>query len=163
MTSRNAGSVRTRAVGSALYNMCVQMSSIISSNVSVKKPSAGQRLPPTFFGTFFEYARSRFSPTCGNVLTTNRFGRFLQIYRDDDKPLYRTGNKVLLGLVAYNIILIVSAKLYYRSRNASREKIWRGMSDAERLHYLETTSDSGNKRYVLCRLCDRRSTDDTIQ
>ena len=35
MTSRNAGSVRTRTVGSALYNMCVQTSNIISSNVSL--------------------------------------------------------------------------------------------------------------------------------
>jgi hypothetical protein len=35
LTSRNAGSVRTRTVGSALYNMCVQTGSIISSNVSL--------------------------------------------------------------------------------------------------------------------------------
>lgn len=34
MTSRNAGSVRTRTVGSALYNMCVQTSNILASNVS---------------------------------------------------------------------------------------------------------------------------------
>lgn len=34
ITSRNAGSVRTRTVGSALYNMTVQAGSIISSNVS---------------------------------------------------------------------------------------------------------------------------------
>ncbi|KAG7002090.1 dTDP-4-amino-4,6-dideoxygalactose transaminase [Physcia stellaris] len=100
MTSRNAGSVRTRTVGSALYNMCVQTSNIISSN----------------------------------------------IYRDHDKPLYRTGNAVLLALIAYNIILIVSAKLYYRSRNAQREKVWSGMSEAERARYLETTTDGGNKR-----------------
>lgn len=33
LTSRNAGSVRTRTVGSALYNMAVQASNIISSNV----------------------------------------------------------------------------------------------------------------------------------
>ena len=33
ITSRNAGSVRTRTVGSALYNMTVQAGSIISSNV----------------------------------------------------------------------------------------------------------------------------------
>lgn len=34
LTSRNAGSVRTRTVASAFYNMCVQTGSIISSNVS---------------------------------------------------------------------------------------------------------------------------------
>lgn len=34
LTSRNAGSVRTRTVGSALYNMFVQASTVIASNVS---------------------------------------------------------------------------------------------------------------------------------
>lgn len=34
LTSRNAGSVRTRTVASALYNMCFQASNIISINVS---------------------------------------------------------------------------------------------------------------------------------
>ncbi|KAK8248515.1 major facilitator superfamily domain-containing protein [Phyllosticta capitalensis] len=33
ITSRNAGTVRTRTVASALYNMCVQLGSIISANV----------------------------------------------------------------------------------------------------------------------------------
>ena len=33
LTSRNAGSVRTRTVGSALYNMICQASAVISSNV----------------------------------------------------------------------------------------------------------------------------------
>lgn len=35
LTSRNAGSVRTRTVASALYNMSVQLSSIASANVSI--------------------------------------------------------------------------------------------------------------------------------
>lgn len=71
-----------------------------------------------------------------------------QVYRNQDKPLYRTGNAVLLALVAYNIILIISAKLYYRSRNARREKIWGRMSEGDRAYYLETTTDQGNKRCV---------------
>lgn len=36
ITSRNAGSVRTRTVGSSLYNMSVQMSNIIASQVSTR-------------------------------------------------------------------------------------------------------------------------------
>ena len=38
ITSRNAGSVRTRTVASALYNMCVQASNIVAANVSVYNP-----------------------------------------------------------------------------------------------------------------------------
>lgn len=34
LVSRNAGSVRTRTVGSAVYNMICQAGSIIASNVS---------------------------------------------------------------------------------------------------------------------------------
>lgn len=100
MTSRNAGSVRTRTVRSALYNMCVQASNVIASN----------------------------------------------IYRNEDKPLYRTGNKVLLGLIAWNIVLIIASKLYYHWRNTSRDKLWSAMSESEKAHYLETTKDEGNKR-----------------
>ena len=100
LTSRNAGSVRTRTVGSAIYNMCVQASNIIASN----------------------------------------------IYRTGDAPLYRTGNKALLGLVAYNMALIVLSKGYYMWRNSTREKIWGAMSPSERAHYLATTKDLGNKR-----------------
>ena len=40
ITSRNAGSVRTRTVASAIYNMTVQLSNIIGSNVSSCKRGA---------------------------------------------------------------------------------------------------------------------------
>ncbi|KAL8974454.1 MAG: hypothetical protein Q9197_001310 [Variospora fuerteventurae] len=50
-----------------------------------------------------------------NIISSN-------INRNNDKPLYRKGNKNLLGLVAYNIILIIASKLYYMFRNTSREK-----------------------------------------
>jgi hypothetical protein len=100
ITSRNAGTVRTRTVGSALYNMSVQASSIIGSNV----------------------------------------------YREDDKPFYRRGNRVLVGITAYNIVLLIAIKLYYIRKNASRDKKWNAMSDDEKQKYLETTTDVGNKR-----------------
>jgi Major Facilitator Superfamily len=100
LASRNAGTVRTRTVASSLYNMAVQTSNIISS----------------------------------------------QIYRTDDKPLYYRGNKVLLGLVAWNIVLFCLSKAYYEWRNKVRDSKWNSMSREERLHYLNTTEDKGNKR-----------------
>lgn len=102
ITSRNAGTVRTRTVASALYNMCVQAGSMIGQNV----------------------------------------------YRDDDKPLYRTGNKALIGVVAFNLFVFVGAKLYYVWVNKKRDKEWNAMSRTEKETYLETTTAKGNKRYV---------------
>ncbi|MCJ1460647.1 hypothetical protein MMC28_011029, partial [Mycoblastus sanguinarius] len=100
VTSRNAASVRTRTVGSSLYNMAVQLSNIISS----------------------------------------------QIYRSNDKPLYRRGNKILLGLAAYNAVLFIATKFYYVWRNSKRDRTWDRMSQDQRLEYLATTNDKGNKR-----------------
>jgi hypothetical protein len=68
------------------------------------------------------------------------------IYREDDKPLYRRGNKVLIGITVLNIFLFVGAKLYYVTVNRKRNKIWDAMSTEEKETYLETTSDKGNKR-----------------
>ncbi|KAI9719788.1 MAG: hypothetical protein M1812_003276 [Candelaria pacifica] len=72
ITSRNAGSVRTRTVASALYNMTVQASNVIGSN----------------------------------------------IYRNNDKPLYRIGNKILIAICVYNFLLFIGAKLFYVQKNA---------------------------------------------
>jgi hypothetical protein len=100
ITSRNAGAVRTRTVASAMYNMTVQASSIISQN----------------------------------------------IYRDDDKPLYRRGNKVLIAICAYNFLLFIGAKFYYVAVNKKRDRIWQSMTKEEKETYLETTKEEGNKR-----------------
>ncbi|CAK3898795.1 MFS general substrate transporter [Lecanosticta acicola] len=100
ITSRNAGSVRTRTVASAFYNMSVQAASIIGTN----------------------------------------------IYRTDDKPNYYRGNKVLISIVCYNIVLFVGVKVFYVRTNQRRERIWNSMSKEEREQYLATTTDKGNKR-----------------
>ena len=68
------------------------------------------------------------------------------IYRADDAPLYRRGNSILIGLVAYNIVLYISAKLYYSWKNKSRETQWNKLSDDEKLKYLDQEVDGGSKR-----------------
>jgi len=45
-----------------------------------------------------------------------------------------------------NIVLYLFMKFYYVWRNKSRSKKWDAMSEDERLHYLSTTKDEGNKR-----------------
>ncbi|OQE05194.1 hypothetical protein PENVUL_c026G09445 [Penicillium vulpinum] len=100
LVSRNSGSVRTRTVGSAVYNMITQASSIIASN----------------------------------------------IYRTDDQPFYRRGNKILLALVGWNVLITIFVKFYYIQKNKKREQVWNAM-DLEQKHlYLSTTKDEGNKR-----------------
>ncbi|KAE8321543.1 major facilitator superfamily domain-containing protein [Aspergillus sergii] len=100
MTSRNAGTVRTRTVATAVYNMMVQTSSIISNN----------------------------------------------IYREDDKPYYRTGNKVLIALAVWSIFVFIGAKFYYMWRNKKNAEKWDVMSSAEREEYLAANGHLGNKR-----------------
>lgn len=99
-TSRNAYSVRTRAVGSAIYNIFVQAGSIVATN----------------------------------------------LYRDNDKPDYRHGNKTLVGIAVLAIVLFLGTKVYYVKRNQAKAKIWDAWSAEERLRYLQTTTDQGNKR-----------------
>ena len=100
ITSRNAGSVRTRTVASALYNMCVQASNVIGIN----------------------------------------------IYRTKDEPYYFTGNKVLIGIACYNLLLLVATKFFYVTINKRGAAKWDAMSKEEKEYYLIHTNDKGNKR-----------------
>ena len=64
----------------------------------------------------------------------------------DDAPRYKRGNKDLLAICVMNIALYLLVKAFYIWRNKTRDRKWASMTEAERLHYLATTKDKGNKR-----------------
>lgn len=63
-----------------------------------------------------------------------------------DAPRYVHGNRALLGIACMNIVIYILTKLYYVWRNRSRAKKWDAMTEEQRLNYLATTTDEGNKR-----------------
>lgn len=68
------------------------------------------------------------------------------IYRRDDRPEYRRGNRALVGVASLNVVIYAAAKVYYVWRNRRRDRIWDAMSPEERQRYLDTTTDKGSKR-----------------
>ncbi|ODQ67693.1 MFS general substrate transporter [Nadsonia fulvescens var. elongata DSM 6958] len=74
----------------------------------------------------------------GNVFAT-------QIYRADDKPLYKRGNRNLIIINFLVIGSIIFTKFYYLWRNKTKEAKWNSMNEQERYEYLATTTDKGNK------------------
>ena len=60
--------------------------------------------------------------------------------------MYRRGNRVLLGIIAFNIVWAIFMKTYYIWRNKKRDEVWDAMSREQKDHYLATTRDEGNKR-----------------
>lgn len=68
------------------------------------------------------------------------------MYRADDKPEYRRGNKVLIGICFLNMGVYCFAKTYYTRRNHQKQRQWTAMTPEEQKSYLETTKDEGNKR-----------------
>ncbi|KAI0010324.1 MFS general substrate transporter [Xylariaceae sp. FL0662B] len=75
----------------------------------------------------------------GNIIASN-------IYRDDDKPLYRRGNRILLGITVFNIVLFYLVKAFYLWRNRLRDRRWNAMTPEEQENYIVTTKDEGMQR-----------------
>ncbi|KAI1462540.1 MFS general substrate transporter [Annulohypoxylon moriforme] len=71
---------------------------------------------------------------------------YSNIYRADDRPEYRRGNRQLAAICATNIVIYILVKLYYIRRNKQRDEEWHTMTREEQLQYLETTTDQENKR-----------------
>jgi hypothetical protein len=57
----------------------------------------------------------------GGVIANN-------IYRDHDKPLYRRGNRILVGINVLSIFLFIFAKVYYVTKNKIRDRKWNTMT-----------------------------------
>jgi len=98
--SRNSNSVRTRSICSALYNMFVQMDSIIAQN----------------------------------------------IFREDDRPLYKRGLLQLWCITLSVIPMLILTKFYYIWRNKTKERKWNAMTEEQKADYRRNTTDDGNKR-----------------
>lgn len=75
----------------------------------------------------------------GNIIASN-------IYREDDMPLYRRGNSILLGICCFSIVLFYLTKLFYIWRNKVRDRKWSAMTKEEQEDYLANTTDEGMKR-----------------
>ncbi|KAF4119913.1 Major Facilitator Superfamily [Geosmithia morbida] len=75
----------------------------------------------------------------GNIVGVN-------IYRDDDAPLYRRGNKVILSICCFNIVLLFAVKAFYIWRNKIRDERWNAMTKEEQEDYSLNTTDEGMKR-----------------
>jgi len=68
------------------------------------------------------------------------------VYQDSDKPLYKRGNRALIGICAMNIFLYIFTYFFYRILNKRQQRKWDAMSPKEQQEYLDTTTDVGNKR-----------------
>ncbi|KAH8893657.1 MFS general substrate transporter [Thozetella sp. PMI_491] len=68
------------------------------------------------------------------------------MYRADDAPFYKRGNRQLLAILCTNICLYLLTKIYYVSRNRQKERVWTAMTEDERMDYILHTTDEGNKR-----------------
>ncbi|KAH7179484.1 major facilitator superfamily domain-containing protein [Fusarium flagelliforme] len=75
----------------------------------------------------------------GNIAASN-------IFREDDQPLYRRGNRVILGITSANIILFYLVKYFYIWRNQVRDRNWNALTKEQQQDYLLNTTDEGQQR-----------------
>jgi hypothetical protein len=94
---------------------------------------------------------------CGGITSAN-------IYRKDDAPLYKRGNRNLIIINVLSILLFLFAKAYYVTKNRIRDKKWNAMtpevrlmsrtehsnraltSCQERINYTRNTTDAHSRR-----------------
>lgn len=94
-----------------------------------------------------------------------------QIYRAPDKPYYHTGNKALLGIVCFNLVLFPvstlpplsliatqdssrtdhtqSVKGYFILRNRQKRRAWTALTVDEQRHYREHIAPTAGNKSLL--------------
>ncbi|SCO80446.1 related to permease [Fusarium oxysporum] len=75
----------------------------------------------------------------GNIAASN-------IFREDDQPLYRRGNRVILGITSANIVLFYIVKAFYVWRNKVRDARWNALTKEQQQDYILNTTDEGQQR-----------------
>lgn len=75
----------------------------------------------------------------GGIISAN-------IYRKDDAPLYKRGNRQLIGIASGALVLIALTRTWFWWRNKQNAKKWDAMTKEEQYDYIHNTKDEGNKR-----------------
>jgi len=78
-------------------------------------------------------------------LHSDRF-ELISVPNPDDSPRYQRGNRVLLLILCFNVVLYVCVRVYYTLINRRRDAIWKFWNRDQRRDYLQTTKDEGCKR-----------------
>ncbi|GMG21552.1 unnamed protein product [Ambrosiozyma monospora] len=107
-----------------IHAICVSLCSRNSQSIKTRTVSA------SLYNMFVQ---------AGSIISSN-------IYRTADKPLYKTGNAVLVGFALAMYPILFGAKLFYIHINNKRDKIWNAMTEEEKDDYLENTTDIGSRR-----------------
>ncbi|KAI0800679.1 MFS general substrate transporter [Fomes fomentarius] len=86
------------------------------------------------------------------------------IYRDDDKPLYKRGNRDLIAIAVMNMVLYLFTHLFYTRINKRRDRIWDSWTakasdldcslpmkhltclEKQQQEYLDSKKDEGNAK-----------------
>ncbi|KAG8163266.1 hypothetical protein KVR01_006563 [Diaporthe batatas] len=68
------------------------------------------------------------------------------IYRDDDKPYYRRGNRQLFIINILAIVLFLFTKAYYIWRNKQKDRVWNALTKEEQEYYIKNTRLQGSRR-----------------